>query len=375
MKKILLGFSLLFSLNLAWVVPVGLVQADSGITFGPYVQRVSETGASIFIRTDEAKILTLNYRKVGAETWKTKVDSNAKTTHRFRLTSLKQGKEYEYFIANANGDHITLTYTFQAEKDVTNDDPLRVAVVGDFGAFTTDELRIVTQMMWWQPDIILTTGDNAYESGTLDEYAVNVFKPYQPLLAEVPMYASMGNHDYTTDEGGPMKEVFELPTSSSGTEDYYSFNYDNIHFVAVNSNLDYSVGSDQYTWLQEDLETADQRWKLIYFHHPVFSSGEHGSTAGMDSILAPLFSANDVDLVLNGHDHDYERNSKVNGVLYLVTGGGGKSLYDQVNENEYSQVFLSEYHFVGLTIQNDELKLKAIDKRGYAFDEKKLRKD
>lgn len=375
MKKIITSLSLIFSLSLAWIVPVGFVQADSGITFGPYVQRVSETGATIFIRTDEAQVLTLNYRKVGAESWKTIADSSAKTVHRFRLTSLKQGKEYEYFFANADADHLTLTYTFQTEKDVTNEDPLRVAVVGDFGAFTTDELRVVTQMMWWNPDIIITTGDNAYDSGTLEEYSVNVFKPYQALLAEVPMYASMGNHDYTTEEGGPMKEIFELPTSSSGTEDYYSFNYDNIHFVAINSNLDYSVGSEQYTWLQDDLENAEQRWKIAYFHHPVFSSGDHGSTPGMDSILAPLFSANNVDLVLNGHDHSYERNEKVNDVLYVVTGGGGKSLYNQVNENPYSKVFLSEYHFVGLTIQNDELKLKAIDKRGFAFDEKKLTKE
>ncbi len=367
MKTVITSLSLLFSLI--------FVQADSGITFGPYVQRVSETGATIFIRTDEAQVLTLNYRKVGADTWKTIEDNSAKTVHRFRLATLKQGREYEYFIANADGDHLTLTYTFQTEKDVTTDDPLRVAVVGDFGAFTTDELRVVTQMMWWKPDIILTTGDNAYESGTLDEYTNNVFKPYQPLLAEVPMYASMGNHDYTTEEGDPMKEVFEMPTGNSGTEDYYSFNYDNIHFVAVNSNLDYTVGSDQYTWLQEDLETADQRWKIVYFHHPVYSSGDHGSTSGMDSILAPLFSANDVDLVLNGHDHDYERNQKVSGVLYVVTGGGGRSLYSESNENPYSKVFLAEYHFVGLIIQTDELKLKAIDKRGYAFDEKRLSKD
>lgn len=367
MKTVIASLTLIFSLSFAW--------ADSGITFGPYVQRVSETGATIFIRTDDAQVLTLNYRKVGAETWKTKQDSSAKTVHRFRLATLKQGLEYEYFMANADGDHLTLTYTFQTEKDVTNDDPLRVAVVGDFGAFTTDELRVVTQMMWWEPDLILTTGDNAYESGTVGEYAVNVFKPYQALLAEVPMYPSMGNHDYTTEEGGPMKELFEMPSGNSGTEEYYSFNYDNIHFVAVNSNLDYAVGSDQYTWLQEDLETADQRWKIVYFHHPVFSSGLHGSTSGMDTILAPLFSANNVDVVLNGHDHDYERNSKVDGVLYVVTGGGGRSLYEEVSENSYSKVFVSEYHFVGLTIQTDQLKLKAIDKRGYAFDEKKLTKD
>lgn len=375
MKKYLVRLSLGVSVGLivsaVWF-QTGLVQAVSGIFLGPYVQRVTSSAASILIRTEDSVSVTLFYHKAGAENWQESQDS-ADTVHRFRLTGLKEGNEYEYYFT-ASGQRITQTYTFSTKRELSGDDPLRVAVVGDYGAFTTDELRVVTQIMFWNPDILLTTGDNAYESGTLDEFQANVFKPYQPVFAEIPVYPSMGNHDYTTDEGAPYKSVFELPQGNSGNEDYYSFDYDYVHFAVINSNLDYLVGSEQYTWLEGDLAASDAQWKIVYFHHPVFSSGEHGSSTGMDTDLAPLFSAQGVDLVLNGHDHDYERMSKVDGVLYVVTGGGGKSLYDEVLANPYSKYFLSEYHFVGLIINYHELKLKAIDKRGYMFDDKTLSK-
>lgn len=348
--------------------------ANSGIAFGPYMQRVSEKAATILIRTDVAEGIILQYRKVGAENWKEMSEDEVDTVHRFRLTSLKQGQYYEYYFKRG-GDRLTQTYTFQTEKDVTKDDPLRVAVVGDFGEMTTDQLRVLTYMMLWNPDIVLTTGDNAYESGTLEEFQVNVFKPYGPLLAEVPMYASIGNHDMYTENAVPYKSVFELPQANSDSEDYYSFNYDNIHFTSINSDIDYSVGSEQYVWLENDLAESEGRWNIVFFHHPVYSSGEHGSTGDMVDTIVPLFETYNVDLVLNGHDHNYERNRRVNGVLYLVTGGGGRALYDLVAPTEVSEVFLSEFHFTGLTINNSELAIDAIDKRGYRFDHKTLQHD
>lgn len=348
-------------------------QADSGISFGPYVQHISSQAATVLLRTDADHILSLNYHKVGNVNWKTKTDEVAKTIHRFRLASLKAGQEYEYYLADGT-TRLTQTYTFSTQKDVKVNNPLKVAVFGDYGALTIDEARIETQIQQWNPDIAITTGDNAYNSGALSEFQTNVFEPYQAFLANVALYPSMGNHDFTTDSGAPFKELFELPQANSGTEDYYSFNYDQIHFVAMNSNLDYSVGSEQYNWLVSDLSGSDSRWKIVYYHHPVFSSGAHGSTTDMYSILGPVFELYDVDLVLNGHDHDYERNTLVNGVLYVVTGGGGNVLYNQTTVNPYSAFFLSTYNFVGLTINKDQLKLKAIDENGYVFDQKTLSK-
>ncbi len=340
---------------------------DSGITIGPYIQRLTARAATVLIRTDESETLACFYRKVGAQKWKSLTDSAASTTHRYRLTQLKKGISYEYYIGTAD-NRLTQTYTFHTKHTVTANDPLSVAVVGDFGELTANQLSVVTQMMAWQPDMLLTTGDNAYDSGTLDEFRVNLFNPYQPLLAELSVYPSLGNHDIETENGTPYISLFELPVKRSGTERYYSFKYDVARFIALDSNSDYVPGSAQYTWLENELAETDEQWTVVYFHHPPFSSGEHGSTSDMQDSLVPLFEEYDVDLVLSGHDHNYERNVKINDVVYVVTGGGGKSLREQENENPYSAVFQSDYHFVGLVMTGKELKLKAIDTRGFVFD-------
>lgn len=354
-----------------FIMSVLSAHAESGITFGPYVQRVTQQSATVLLRTDAEEQLTLHYRQIGKK-WRRRTDSTDTTIHRHRIGGAARAS-YEYYFSRG-ADRITQTYTVTTQQQVSKKDPLRIAVFGDSGGFTTDQLRVATQIQFWKPDLMLHTGDMAYNSGTYDEFVTTVFKPYQPLFAEVPMYGSIGNHDYTTEQAGPYKEVWELPTTNSGTEDYYSFDNDIVHMVSLNTNLDFTEGSAMYAWLQQDLEQSKAPWKIVFFHHPVFSSALHGSTAGMAESLAPLFSAHGVQLVLNGHDHNYERNQEVDGVRYIVTGGGGKSLYEQANENPYSEFFLSEYHFVGLIVTPQEINLKAIDKRGYIFDTVKIRR-
>jgi len=348
--------------------PTHAVEVDSGVTFGPYIQRIKKTAVSILLHTDSVQAVTVNYRAQGSDNWLTMTDS-PKNQHAFRVTGLTEGGVYEYYFESSTGMPMTLTYTFATKRRVTKKHPLRVAVFGDSGGFTTDQLRVAQQMQWWNPDILLHTGDIAYDAGTENQFITSFFKAYQPLIAQVPFYGSIGNHDYVTDQAGPYKEFFECPVKFSSTEDYYAFNYGPVHFVSLNTNLDYSEGSEMYQWLVSDLQNTKKKWKVVFFHHPMYSSGEHGSTANMADILGPVFENNGVQLVLNGHDHDYERNVPVNNVLYIVTGGGGHSLYDQVTENTQSSLFVSEYHFLALRITDNKLIAEAIDKRGYPFDE------
>lgn len=340
---------------------------DSGITIGPYLQRVSTNAATILVRTDEAQQVTLNYRAADASKWKRSTESTTATTHRYRLTSLKRGQSYEYYLTNSSGARLTQTYTFTTQRTITNANPLRVAVLGDSGVANTTQYEVASEMAAWQPELLLHTGDIAYDSGTEQEFIDKFFVVYSSMLSEMPFYGSIGNHDHTTDSAAPYKDLFETP-KNSGTEDYYSFNYDNTHFVSLNSNLDYSVGSDMYEWLDADLAATTKKWVIVYFHHPPYSSGEHGSSPELQSILVPLFEEHNVDLVLNGHDHTYERFNTINGVQYIVTGGGGNSLYDLVDELDESALFLSENHFVGLTISNKQLRIQAIDEDGFVFD-------
>lgn len=348
--------------------------AESNIEYGPYLQNIDNQRVSIIIKTKTETAVTLYYKREGSNKWKTKTDT-ASEIHRFRLWGLHKGNNYEYYLTQ-DGTRLTQNYHFTLNHKIANSEPLRIAAVGDFGIQNTDQLKVITQMMQIDPDLILGLGDTAYYSGTYDEYVNNFFTPYQPILAEATFFGAMGNHETYTDSGNLFRELFEFPTSTatSSTEDYYSFDYSSVHFISLNSTQDYSVGSAMYNWLEQDLQAADEKWKILFMHYPPYSSGPHGNTEDMQDSLVPLFENYDVDIVLTGHDHDYERNNTVNGVLYLVSGGGGGSLYSQSTVNEHSAFFSSVYHFLDLTVKENTIKIKAINENGYVFDKTIIKK-
>ncbi len=356
--------------SLITLAPAQASEPDVSLTIGPYLQRVSDTNITILAQTESATSLTLYYKRTDKSTWKS-VNSNDNTTHRFRLSNLKKGHTYQYYLED-NEQRLTTEYEFDTEKNVKNSNELRMVVVGDSGTASVNQYAVLAQMLRWKPELLLHTGDIAYNSGTTEEFITNHFVPYQALLAEVPMYGSIGNHDYSTENAAPYESLFELPKKASGTEQYYSFNYDDIHIVSLNTNLPYTEGSEMYTWLEDDLADAQgKRWTIVFFHQPPYSSGDHGSTVDMQTTIVPLFEQYGVDVVFNGHDHNYERNAVVNGVRYIVTGGGGsENLYEQSNIdlNPYSEYFNAIYHFLGVTISNDSIKIRAINSQGEIFD-------
>ncbi len=204
------------------LAPLLTVQAtgyNSGITYGPYLQRVTKKAATIIIVTDESAELTLHYKRVGKK-WKT-VTGDAGTMHNFRISNLKRGQTYEYYFSKDDARY-TRTNTFRTQKKIRKNDSLRLVAVGDSGLLNEEALQVALQIKAWRPDIITHTGDIAYYSGTQANYEERFFPVYGSIIAESPFYGSIGNHDYTTDEAGPYKDIFETPTNS-GTKDYYSF--------------------------------------------------------------------------------------------------------------------------------------------------------
>src|SRR6185503_15453317 len=131
---------------------------------------------------------------------------------------------------------------------------------------------------------------------------------YQDLVRRLVFWPCLGNHDWSTASGQPWRDAFVTPANNAaGSENYYSFDFGNAHFTVLNSNQSTSPGSAQHDFLEEDLAATSQRWKFVVFHHPVYSSSQHGSDTTIRSNLTPLFDAYGVDVVFMGHDHDYER--------------------------------------------------------------------
>lgn len=181
-------------------------------------------------------------------------------------------------------------------------------------------------------DLWLTLGDNAYTFGTDDEWQQALFNPYPVLLRNIPLWPSLGNHDVLTADGGPYHDIMTLPTNAeaggvaSGTEQYYSFDYGNIHFVAVDSThqAGRQPGSAMLTWLANDLAATTQDWIIAYWHHAPYTKGSHDSDAEGDLIemrenVLQILEAGGVDLVLAGHSHNYERSMLIDGFYATPT--------------------------------------------------------
>jgi hypothetical protein len=198
-----------------------------------------------------------------------------------------------------------------------------------------------------QPARVLTLGDNQYEIGGLSRF----LDSYDPTWGRVKAITrpSLGNHEYMTAGAAGHFDYFG---AAAGARDkgYYSFNVGQWHLIALNSNCSEaggcSAGSPQETWLRNDLASHAQACTLAYWHHPRFSSGPHGNAASMQPIWQALYDGN-AEIVLSGHDHDYERFAPqdasgaadpARGIREFVVGTGGKSHYSTSGPKPNSEV-------------------------------------
>ena len=211
---------------------------------------------------------------------------------------------------------------------------IRFAVIGDYGLAGQRELDVANLVKSWSPDFIITTGDNNYENGEASTIDRNIGQYYHSFIfpyfgsygegsASSRFFPSLGNHDWIAPGAQPYLDYFTLP----GNERYYDFVWGPVHFFVIDSDPHEPHGvastSTQANWLRDKLASATEPWKLVYFHHAPYSSGEHGSVEYMQW----PFQAWGATAVLAGHDHTYERIVR-SGFPYFVNGAGGGGLYE-----------------------------------------------
>jgi hypothetical protein len=242
------------------------------------------------------------------------------------------------------------------------------AVIGDYGSAGSNEEDVANLLKSWNPDFVITTGDNNYPDGealTIDEnigqYYHEFIYPYQgsygPGATSNKFFPSLGNHDWHTPNAQPYLDYFTLPNN----ERYYDFEWGNVHFFAIDSDSDEPDGAEhpsiQSQWLQNALTNSTSQWKVVYFHHPPYSSGSHGNK---DRMQWP-FQAWGATVVLSGHDHTYER-ILINGLTYFVNGLGGSSRYSFGNPIPGSQVrYRDDYGAMLVFADVDSINFKFIN--------------
>ena len=313
------------------------------IVRGPYLQNLTRSNIVVRWRTNRTTNSVVQFGLGQSLTWS--VTNNVRTNdHAVVLTNLSADTKYYYAIAASEtnlvggSDHFFITAPSVPKST-------RIWAMGDFGTFgrygngalaVRDAYYNFTTNRY--TDLWLMLGDNAYDYGTDQEYQRAVFDVYQGILRQTVAWSTIGNHEtYGSNAVGHIAyfDIFNHPRQGeaggvpSGTPNYYSFDYGNIHFVCLDSELsDQTDEGPMAIWLREDLTANTNEWLISYWHSPPYTKGSHDSdndadTSGhlknMREVFVPILESFGVDLILGGHSHNYERS-------HLLHGHYGKSL-------------------------------------------------
>jgi len=239
---------------------------------------------------------------------------------------------------------LTVISTFVVYAQDESDDTIQFVVIGDYGLAGPSLEAVSTMIHDWNPDFIITTGDNNYPHGsdrTIDENIGQYFHDFiYPYVGEYGdgaetnrFFPSLGNHDFDSRKGKHYLDYFELP----GNERYYDFVRGPVHFFVLNSNVREKDGfrddSVQGEWFQEQIAASETPWQIVYFHHAPYSSAlERGPSFAMRWPFAEW----GIDAVFSGHDHFYER-IEVDGIVYFVNGIGITDYIYEIEEEPIAE--------------------------------------
>ncbi|MCC0178843.1 metallophosphoesterase [Waterburya agarophytonicola K14] len=242
----------------------------------------------------------------------------------------------------------------------------RFAALGDVGTGKAGQNAIAQVMNDYyrqEPfELVLLTGDNIYENGEISKVGATFSKPYHFLRKQkVPFYAVLGNHDVRTNNG---KDQVDFSSFNMAGR-YYTFTHGIVQFFALdtNENADWS---QQLIWLEQTLAESTATWKVVFGHHPLYSSGIHGSSPELIAKLSPLFVRHGVQLYINGHDHNYERSKPIKGTTYLTCGAGAKTR--PVGSSKWTAHSAPRLSFATIDVRPNRLEIQGIGKNGEVFD-------
>ncbi len=253
---------------------------------------------------------------------------------------------------------------------------VRFAAIGDYGSEGPNLSAVAGLIDSWNVDFIITQGDNNYPNGEAATIDDNIGQYFHQYIFPYPgnygagadsnrFFPSLGNHDWRTANAQPYLDYFTLP----GNERYYEFRRGPVHFFAIDSDSHEPDGntanSTQAQWLQYQLSVSTAPWKIVYGHHPPYSSSNHGNIPD----LQWPYKQWGADAYLAGHDHVYERIIR-DDFLYIVNGLGGRSIYDFGSPVAGSQVrYRGDFGAMLITACADRINFRFYNRSGALIDD------
>lgn len=243
---------------------------------------------------------------------------------------------------------------------------LRFISVADTGTGDKGQYRVAEAMTRYHQqnpyDLVVLAGDNIYTNGEIEKIGAVFERPYKSLLQQgVKFYACLGNHDIRSANG---EHQLKYPGFNMQGR-HYTFRRDRVQFFALDTNGN-ANWKTQLLWLEQELSRSDAPWKIVFGHHPVYSSGVYGVNKAFIQTLTPLFQKYRVQLYINGHDHSYERTQSINGTTYVVCGGGAGTR--PVSRSSWTEYSASQLSFAAYEVYSDRIAISGIGTDNRVFD-------
>jgi len=364
-----------------WVGDVWSFETHSGtatLKKGPYIiYPGNNTEMTVLWQLDESMPCSIEW---GTDT--TYSDGSAETSeygddhqHKHTITGLTPGTKYFYKVTVGAG---FATGSFRAAPAASATD-VKFIAYGDTRTYPSDHDTVagaIINTFELDPDyhsILLLDGDFVCAGVTEEDWTTEFFDPayqnIQEMLANIPLNGAQGNHERQVNggehEGWLYLKYFPYPYVGGY---YWSFDYGPAHIAVVDEYIDYSTGSAQLTWLENDLANTTKEWKFVMSHEPGWSAGGHNDNPNVQTYLHPLCVQYGVDIYIQAHNHYYCR-CGVDGIKYITTGGGGAPLSTPKPDwNEYIETCTEGHHYCKINIVGADLTLTAVKPDGTVID-------
>ncbi len=337
--------------------------ADAAKVKMAYLQAVTASSVCVLAETPDPSPLVAvlgTSEKYGrlASTASTLPTNGGTFVHRIFLTGLAPGTVYHYRLESFHSSFQT------AAGPGTH---FRFAWLADCRTNTAVHDAIASRILAAAPHFSLYGGDLCVNGSSYESYKSEFFRPNQlALAAGIPFFNATGNHEKWE---ANTKAFTQGPDSVSGNQGYYSFDYGDLHVVVMNYQDPggYGPGSPQWNFVAADLAATRKPWKIVTCHAPAYASGGHGENSTMIALTRQVFEPNQVDLVVCGHDHFYQRNL-VNAITHLIIGAAGAELYAPGPVGGYVQVSLKTNCYAIFDVGPATLRVHAYDEKGAEID-------
>jgi 3',5'-cyclic AMP phosphodiesterase CpdA len=241
----------------------------------------------------------------------------------------------------------------------------RFAVFGDTRTGHSVHRQLMEALDHEDIDFLVHTGDMVERGGRKEEW-LRYFQIEREVLADMPVVPAVGNHDVS---GRDYFRRYFLHAEWAEDRNYYTFDWGNLRIVVLDSGIECRNGCEQYAFAEHALREGARRGQLMamMLHYPPYSAGRHGSSLDVQKPVHDLARRHGVELIITGHDHNYERTKPIDGTTYIVSGSAGAPVRP-VSPRWFTAEARTEPHYILIDVEEKRLIMRAINLQGDTFD-------